>query len=403
LQTALEIEEKGSPQRLIADHDFRATRLRRIEDMTRALFMIATAILATCIFPARETRGHPAWGIAVDRQGQVYFSDLESIWKIDAQGRLSAFRAGGSGRHTHDLNIDEAGNLYGADNSYEPTTQRFFSAIWKMTPAGDFSYLLAPTDRPPIGTSIWRDRDGNMYHVTNYPERELLVLKRSRNGDVSVLAGRSNAPREYRQGVPYSVGGMALGTDGTVYFTHGANVSNVKMSGAITPLARNLLLENASGHRAGGGSPTQLFGIAVDAQGTAFVADYGNRSVLKIKPDGQTTTLIRAEESWFPTGVALRRDELYILETGHTPSYKPTGTRVRKLSPDGRVTVLATVGENNNPPGASAPPSVGESSSGVSSERKDEFQLSLLYVVLGAGAGLLASTIIVWRIRRRMA
>src|SRR5687768_16174822 len=91
---------------------------------------------------ASEVQAHPAWGIAVDRQGQVYFSDLTTVFKVDAQGTVSVFRASAD-RHIHDLSIDEAGNLYGAENSYEPATKRFFSAIWKMTPAGDFSYLLA--------------------------------------------------------------------------------------------------------------------------------------------------------------------------------------------------------------------------------------------------------------------
>ncbi len=202
------------------------------------------------LLPDVKAQAHPAWGIAVDPQGQVYFSDLKTIWKIDAQGRLSVLRAEGD-RHTHDLNIDEAGNLYGADNSYDPATQRFFSATWKMTPAGGFSYLLEPTDKPPVGTSIWRDRDGNMYHITNYHERELLVLKRTPGGNVTVLVGNSSAAREYRQGVPYSIGGIAFGADGALYFTHGANVSKVTMSGALTALARNLRVENASGSPAG--------------------------------------------------------------------------------------------------------------------------------------------------------
>ncbi len=313
--------------------------------MTCALVTTVLAFIAVCVLLDVKVQAHPAWGIVVDRQGQVYFSDLVTVWKIDAQGRVSVFRAGGD-RHTHDLNIDEAGNLYGADNSYEPATQRFFSAIWKMTPGGDFSYLLAPTDDPPEGTSIWRDRDGNMYHVTNHPERELLVLNRTPNGNVTTLVGSSNAAREYRQRVPYSVGGMAFGSEGVLYFTHGANVSKVTVSGTLTALARNLVVENASGNRAGGSSPTQLFGIAIDAQGNAFVADYGNRRVLKITPDNRITTLIRAEQSWFPTGVALSGNDLYILENSFTPTHTPIGTRVRKLSPNGRVTVLATVGES---------------------------------------------------------
>ncbi|MCP9495788.1 MAG: hypothetical protein MSG64_15175 [Pyrinomonadaceae bacterium MAG19_C2-C3] len=366
--------------------------------MTRALVSAILAIAAACVLLAAKVQAHPTWGIAVDRRGQVYFSDLVTIWKIDAQGKLSVFRAGGD-RHTHDLNIDEAGNLYGADNSYEPATQRFFSAVWKMTPAGNFSYLLAPTDNPPKGTSIWRDRDGNMYHVTNYPERELLVLKRTPNGIVTAVVGSSNTVREYRQGVPYSVGGMAFGSEGALYFTHGANVSKVSLTGTLTALARNLVVENASGNPAGGISPTQLFGIAVDAQDNAFVADYGDRRVLKITPAGQITTLIRAEESWFPIGVAVRGGELYILEYGHTPTHTPIGTRVRKLSPDGRVTILATVGDNGMSSGIS---SAGESSSSESSERTDEPKQNIPYALIGAGTGVFASTIIVWRVWRRI-
>ena len=313
--------------------------------MTRALITTVLAFVLVCVFLGVEVQAHPAWGIAVDRQKQVYFSDLVTVWKIDAQGKLSVFRAGGD-RHIHDLNIDEAGNLYGAENSYEPATQRFFSAIWKMTPSGDFSYLLGPTDNPLEGTSIWRDHDGSMYHVTNYPERELLVLRRTPDGNVTVLVGSINAAREYRQGVPYSIGGMAFGSEGVLYFTHGANVSKVTKRGAVSALARNLVVENSSGNRAGGSSPTQLFGIAVDAQDNAFVADYGNRRVLKITPDNLITTLVRTEQGWFPTGIALSGNDLYILENSFTPTHTPIATRVRKLSPDGRITVLATVGES---------------------------------------------------------
>ncbi|MBD0370936.1 MAG: hypothetical protein ICV60_08885 [Pyrinomonadaceae bacterium] len=361
----------------------------------RSLAITVLAVLGLSLLTAIGAQAHPSWGIVVDRQGQVYFSDLKTIWKIDAQGRAVALRT--SDNHVHDLNIDETGNLYGAENSYEPSTKRFFSAIWKMTPAGDFSYLLAPTDDPPEGTSIWKDRDGNMYHVGYYPERELLILRRTPGGEVTVLAGSSNAAREYRQGVPYSVGGIAFGTDGALYFTHGASASKLAMTGALTQLARNLVIEKDSGNKSGAGSQTQLFGIAVDAQGNAFIADYGNRRVLKVTPEGQTTTLLRAEENWFPTGVAMKGSELYILEIGQRSPYEPIGTRVRKLSPDGKVTVLATVGANGK--AASAPSSSDEDSSGQGSERKAESR-RLLYLVLGAVTAVFALTIIVWRVRR---
>lgn len=365
--------------------------------MTRTLIATALACIAASLLLVAKVYAHPAWGIVVDSQGQVYFSDLKTVWKIDAQGKLSVFRAGRD--HTHDINIDADGNLYGAENSYDPATQRFFSAIWKMTPAGGFSYLLAPTENPPKGTSIWKDRGGNMYHVTYFPEPELLVLKRRPDGNVTALAGSSSALLKYHQGGPYSVGGMAFGPDDTLYFTHGANVSKLTTSGEVKSLARNLAVEQASGDQAGaGGSLTRLFGIAVDAQGNAFVADYGNRRVLKITPDNQTSTMLRAEEPWFPTGVAARGGELYILEYGQTSTNKPVGTRVRKLSPDGSVTTLATVAEGS---ASSESPAADKGSAAKSSQRMAETKHNIPYTLIGAGLGATALTLIVWLVWRR--
>ena len=301
------------------------------------------SISLACLFLAVKADAHPAWGIAVDRQGQVYFSGLLKVWKLDTNGTLSVVRAKDD-IHTHDLNVDDAGNLYGADNSYDPATKRFFSALWRLTPGGEFSYLLAPTDDPPEGTSIWRDRAGNAYHAVNFPENKLLVLKRTPAGHVFVLAGDSTALRNYRQGVPYSWG-MAFDSSDTLYFVHDANVSKIASDNTIVPLARNVLIERAAG-QSGVDSPTQLFGIAVNAQGIVFVADYGNRRVLKITPEGESTTSVRAEEPWYPTGVACLGNDLYILEHSFTPAHAPLHTRVRRLTPDGRINVLATVGES---------------------------------------------------------
>jgi sugar lactone lactonase YvrE len=363
--------------------------------MTRSLITITLVFAWTLFLLAAEVAAHPAWGIAVDRQGQVYFTDLKTVWKIDARGAVSVFRKADD-RHTHELNIDEAGNIYGADNSYEPATQRFFSSIWKMTPTGSFSYLLPPTDNAPKGTSIWRDRDGNTYHATNYPERELLVLKRAPDGKVTVLAGKSNAASEYRQQIPYSLGGMAFGADGALYFVHGASISKLTASGTLTALANNLVLENASGNPTGAGSTTQLFGIVVDAEGNAFIADHGNRRVIKINPGNQITTVIRAEEPWFPTGVTLRGGELYILEYGQTLQNTPVGTRVRKLSPDGKVVTLATVGENGR---TQAGPTATESSTGERSGGLFEPK-HIPYALIGVGTVIAALIIIIWLARK---
>ncbi len=141
------------------------------------------------------------------------------------------------------------------------------------------------------------------------------------------------------------------------------------------------------------GTGSSLFGIAVDAQGNVFVADWGNRRVLKITPDKQITTLIRSEESWFPTGVAVRGSDLYILEESHTPTFTPIGTRVRRLASDGKVSTLATVGENINSPARTT--SVRTNIEPVVAPK--EFAS---YWLIGLCASVFAVSFVVWRIRK---
>jgi hypothetical protein len=362
-----------------------------MEEIMSRIFAIAVSVATVLIFLSINILAHPPWGIAVDNQGQVYVSDLETIWKIDVQGRQSVFRAGVSGRHTHELTIDEGGNLYGEDLSYKPSTQRYTTAIWKMTPAGNLSYVLAPTSNPPKGMSIWRDRNGNTYLAqwNNNSDQQIFLLKRTPNGDVTTLIGSRKNADEFRQVVLYDVGGMAFGTDGSLYLTDRANIQKVTMAGEITTMARNIAAES-SPNQNGQSSNTSLMGLTVDASGNVYAADFGNRRVLKITPSGNITTLLRAEESWSPTGVAFRNGDLYILETGNSPQHP----RVRKLSSDGKVSVLATIGESASPPVRATP--VGRNVESVAAPKEFAW-----YALIGLCTGVFALIFVVWRIRKK--
>jgi sugar lactone lactonase YvrE len=357
--------------------------------MTRVL--ITTAVfIALVVLAAHSVSAHPAWGIVIDRNNQIYFSDIETVWKLDAQGKLTVFRAGVSGRHVHEITLGEDGNLYGVDNGYEPSTQRFSAALWKITPEGKFSYVLPPTFNPPKAMTNWKDRAGNSYYVgqSDNAVHDIFVLKRGPDGKVITLAGNQKSGDEFRQVALYSLGGMAFGSDGTLYFTDNSNVRKVTSAGSMTSLAGNLPVENRADSPIPDSQFTRLFGIAVDPQGSSFVADYGNRRILKITPDGKSTTVLSEEKPWSPTGVALKDGNLYVLEFGFTPpsTYIP---RVRKLASDGKITTLATVGENTNPV-------VGQSTSGGTSESP---RFGRAYLLL-AGIGILALTLVIWRSRR---
>ncbi|MDX6614818.1 MAG: virginiamycin lyase [Blastocatellia bacterium] len=384
-------------QQMSFESSISITNRASIRLMTRTLVITITLVVALLAVPANSVWAHPAWGIVIDRNNQIYFSDIETVWKIDAQGKLTVFRAGVSGRHTHEINLDESGNLYGVDNGYEPATQRFSAALWKITPSGEFSYVLAPTFDPPKGMTNWKDRAGNSYYVGQRENTatDIFVLKRTPDGKVTTLAGNRKAGDEYRQVALYSVGGMAFGTDGTLYFIGNANLHKLTLDGNMAMVAPNLPAAHPAENPNGASRGAGLFGIAVDAQDNVFVADYGNRQVLKVTPDGRSTIAMRAEPPWAPTGVALKDGNLYTLEFGFTPpsTYAP---RVRKLSTDGKVTTLAIFGEDGKPAALES------SSLGLPAKTADPKPRGL-YVLLGAGLTILALTLWVWIRRRRLA
>lgn len=319
--------------------------------MTRALINKTATLLFILLLLNAHAAAHPPWGIAVDAQGRVYFSALEAVWKIDAEGRLTLFRAGLSGRHTHELTLDEAGNLYGEDLTYKPATERWISALWKMTPAGDFSYLLAPTDNPPKGLSMWRDARGNTYSVQrDTPAEEPLLVRRSPDGNLHALSGSSAALEKRRQTLLYNLGGAAFGADGAFYFTDGRSVRKLGADGAVTFLTRGVAAATAvagsSRETSKGDSHAHLLGLSVDARGQIYAADLAGRRLLKITPDGQASTVLQSGEEWMPTGVAHRDGNLYVLE--FRSAHGALVPRVRRLSADGKVSVLATVGESRS-------------------------------------------------------
>ena len=88
------------------------------------------------------------------------------------------------------------------------------------------------------------------------------------------------------------------------------------------------------------------FALAIDAQGTLYVADAGDTGrVRKIDPDGAVTTLPGSFDT--PSGLALdRAGNLFVAETG--------ANAIRKISPTGVVTTIAGDGTAGYRDGAAA-------------------------------------------------
>ena len=362
---------------------------------------ITFSALALCV--TAEVAAHPATGIVVDRHGQVFFSDLETVWKLEPNGKLSVFREGVSGRHVHELAIDSQDNIFGADVSYQPATQKWISDVWKMTPDGKLVYLLEPTADPPPGFSIWRDQKGNMFSIdqNNHTKTRTLLLIRTAEGQVTTFAGSAYGHADGRTTAAKfsSVGGMAFGPDGSLYLADGTYVRKVTPDGLVSTMAANLNFRTADDKPTlFGGSAGILAGLTVDSHGNVFVADAGNRRLLKIENDGKVSVVYRADPPYFPNGVfATSSNDLYIMEVGFTVPSKWSGPRVRKISADGKNVLVATVGEQE---AGSFRRSVAQ---GVGISVETTLQIltgRYRYLVLLFFAGLVATITLAWRRHR---
>lgn len=306
-------------------------------------------VLLIFVSSVASIQAHPPTGIVVDRTGVVYFTDLETVWKLETNGNLSIFRAGMSGRHVHELAIDTNNNLLGADLSFE--SQKWVSDVWKMTPDGKLTYLVEPTTNPPRGASLFLDRAGNMYLVeqNNQTKKQTLLLKRTPDGQVTTLAGGPHGNRdgkgpEARLG---GVGGLVVAEDGSLYLTDGTSLRKVSSDGMVTTIAKDLARRTSEDiAMLFGKNDGMLSGLTLGPNDTFYVADAGNQRLLKVGPSGTMEVVYRGDGIYYPNGVAVSASgDIYALEVGYKPPSTWLPARVRKISSTGQSSIVATSGQ----------------------------------------------------------
>jgi len=279
---------------------------------------IAAIGLLLCL--AVSVDAHPGSAIALDRQGNIYFVDTGSgIYQIDTRGQLTRIR--GPAFHWMTIDLDH----------------RFAATQWPSLPGAEFR--AAPGNPALIMSSdfpVAIGRDGAFY----YPE------PRS-GGHVNVIRLTAAGTRSILATVPLPwLNGMAAGADGSIYYTEDGAVRRIDARGRISTVASGIRLRQC-GCVPGIGpeSGVYLRGLDVTADGTVYVAASGCGAVLKITSRGEVHELLRITSPWSPTSVAAGRDGIYVLEYLHTASddRREWTPRVRKLSSDGRQTMIATI------------------------------------------------------------
>jgi hypothetical protein len=146
-------------------------------------------VMSLAIAPALFA--HPGSGIAVDRDGIVYFTDtLVGVCKVDEAGKVHL--VGGSAFHW--MAIDDRGAFADAADSFGEWFER-------ATPRRSTPTVVTCSDFPcTVGS------DGNLYYAKNH---QFTVIRRTSAGREAVLA-RHPRPEAW------SVTGLARGPEGAI-------------------------------------------------------------------------------------------------------------------------------------------------------------------------------------------
>lgn len=279
-------------------------------------------------------------GIAVDKSGNVYFSDWigNRIWRIDARGTATTLAA----RHTHHLVLDLEGNVWGEHVSPDGGV----ASLWKMTPGGTLSDVIAPAHRSqrPLfeGGAFAVAPDGSVVTVHECALYRILPKSAAKwtGSNCSERAWTDDALR-----FAHLHGSMAWDQNGVLYFTDARTVRKIwpdlsatTLGGRPVPLFSEPQGDEAKFNRA--------LGLGVDSDGAMYVAD-SDSGVVRIGPNGAIQLISRSGWFWSPTGLTVMDRNVYVVE--NRPGYlRPLGTfigdpRVRKIQRNGTAATLFTV------------------------------------------------------------
>lgn len=258
----------------------------------------------------------------VDAAGNIYFAALSSIFKVDADEKLT--RIAGTGRRGYsgdggpatdaqisgmNIAVDNNGNIYIAEGR-----------LRKVSPSGTITTIAGwPGDSVSDISAVATDAEGNVYFSSG-----LTILKQTPTG------GRANYFTASADSIPL-ITDMVADAAGNVYLTGHSNIYK------ITPAGTQILITGTGTDGFGGdGGPANAATAwspslpVFDAGGNIYFFDQGNGRIRKISTSGTITTVFSLQSNT----AGLARD-------GSGNFYLNDARGIKKISPIGGVSSLA--------------------------------------------------------------
>ena len=242
--------------------------------------------------------------VAADAAGNVYFSSLHAVFKVDTSGTMTRFAGNGRPGNSGDggqaiaaqlmfpmgIAVDAAGNIFVADRDANVVRKIAAAGIIQTVAGtgaagnqGDGGPATAAQLNAPFAVAV--DAAGSLYIADT---NNLAIRKVSPDGTISTYAG--NGSRGFGgDGGPAANAsfngpeGVAVDQNGNLYIadTFNGRIRRVAKDGTITTAAG----VGTTGIYSGDNGPPASAGlslppdVAVDARGNLYIADFGNSKI----------------------------------------------------------------------------------------------------------------------------
>jgi uncharacterized repeat protein (TIGR01451 family) len=323
--------------------------------------------------PALSAQLNTPYGVAVDSLGSVYIADTNNrfIRKVDASGNITTVAgnglccsASGDGGQAIDaeigipygLALDSSGNLYISDTDNEVVRKVAPSGII-TTVAGNGSFGYSGDGGPatsaklygPYGIAV--DGAGNLYIADRFNYRVRMV---STSGTITTVAGTGSCCFGGDGGAAtsallYQPAGVAVDAAGDLFIADYDN-NRIRMvtGGTITTVAGT----GAFGYSGDGGAATgaKLYdpaGVAVDGSGNVYIADSGNARIRRVNAGGTIATYVGGATNDGALGVfgLLNQPSGVVRDnSGNTYIADSNNNRIRKVTSNGAISTVAGTG-----------------------------------------------------------
>ena len=260
--------------------------------MCRKMFVIF------CVLFCFKLNAHPPIAIVQDSKGNIYYSDLNQVWKVTNDVKKVIVPH----VHTHQLFMDKDDNLYGEHLEYAgEVVNKFYHYLWRVKPNGVLDTIISNRQAYIHNDySLARDAYGNEYFMEINDTTH--IYKRTPDGKELVLA----------TGNFKDVDWLHVQKDGSVFYFSQNSIYMITAKGIIETFASDICSDTPSFIHCK--SPAAL-GIWLDNSENVYVAAFSDRVVKKISLDGKISVVYSSPVNWTPSGgVFDNKNQLWVLE-----------------------------------------------------------------------------------------